>query len=321
MLKRAVYIGVVIMGACCIFVFFPILRGKLNHKQAEYVMRISVILPHSDQGYWTSVAKGVEEASNMVDADVKISIPQLNYNVPQMTELIKRASAAKVDAIIVQGIQNEEYLTALKQAADNGAQIILVDTDVANLDDYLYIGTDNYNAGVLIGEKAVEMTGGKAKIAVISGEENYPNLEERYTGLQDAIRKYPAMELICLLYDQYDTLTVMQNYYMIINTYPEVDTIICIEGTGGQTFGSKLTVKNKYVSHMLSFDLSDDSRIGLQNDVLDGMVVQQSEKMGKLAILQAVKYYETGAYSSDKIYTDVEWITATDLDEEGAYEP
>lgn len=58
-------------------------------REPELPMRISAILPHNDYGYWTIVADGMHDADLRLPVDVKIHIPDLNYNVPQMTELIR----------------------------------------------------------------------------------------------------------------------------------------------------------------------------------------------------------------------------------------
>ena len=115
---------------------------------ADWPLRISAILPHDDQGYWTTLGAGILERAGELEADAKIVTPQLNYNISQMIELIRQATAAQVDAIIVQGIEDPDYLRALEDASDAGVQVVMVDTNVAETFPHLYVGTDNYAAGV-----------------------------------------------------------------------------------------------------------------------------------------------------------------------------
>ena len=65
------------------------------------ITRVSVLLPHFDDGYWTLIEEGIEqsgaELKKNCGMDIKILKPQLNYNIPQMVELLKQQIAAKVD--------------------------------------------------------------------------------------------------------------------------------------------------------------------------------------------------------------------------------
>ncbi|MBC5582349.1 substrate-binding domain-containing protein [Anaerofilum sp. BX8] len=282
-------------------------------------MRISAVLPHNDYGYWTTVAEGVMEAGARLPVDTKVYLPQLNYNVSQMTELIRQQTAAQVDAIIVQGIEDETYLAALEEARGQGIRIVFVDTDVPDFPDHLYVGTDNYQAGRRMGEQLIQVTAGKARVAVLSGAPGYPNLELRLDGLRDAVQDEEGIVIVRVEYDQYDALTVMEKYHLIQQEAPDVDTLVCIEGTGAQTLG-QLAGGTSSFQHILGFDDSDDGLAGVQSGLIDGLLIQQNRLMGARCVEELSRWNETGAYSEEQIHTDVRWITAQDLDEEGNYE-
>ncbi len=289
----------------------------------ETLLRISVILPHKDDGYWSLIEEGflAAEADHLNEVDVQVYTPQLNYHVGQMIELINRQAAAKVDAIIVQGIDNEEYHEALQKAADIGIQIVLVDTDMEDFPFHLYIGTDNRDAGIKMGEELVKITGETAMAAVLSGEENYSNLAERYEGLLEVTDEYPGIEIVRLDYDKYDALTVMKLYELIQQENPEVDTLVCIEGTAGQTFGTVFKAPQEEYAHILTFDYSQFTREGIRNGVIEGTMVQDTFQMGYQAVEEIIRHEETGSYTKEKIYTPVYWYSREDLAEEGRDEP
>ncbi|MFT3983277.1 MAG: substrate-binding domain-containing protein [Lachnospiraceae bacterium] len=298
-------------------------NGAQENRDYETLLRVSVILPHKDDGYWSLIEEGflAAETDHINEVDVQVYTPQLNYHVGQMIELINRQAAAKVDAIIVQGVDNEEYHAALQKAADIGIQIILVDTDMEDFPFHLYIGTNNRDAGVKMGEELVKITGGEAITAVISGEENYPNLAERYEGLLKVTDQYPGIEIVRLDYDKYDALTVMKLYELILKENPEVDTLVCIEGTAGQTFGTVFKAPQEEYAHILTFDYSQFTREGIRNGVIEGTMVQDTFQMGYQAIEEIIRHEKTGSYTEEKIYTPVYWYSKENLAEEGNDEP
>lgn len=318
--KKIQCIALVIM--CLSILYFGVHMESVEKMKEKNMIRVSVVLPHSDDGYWSNIEKGIleGEADYSDRVDVQIHIPQLNYNIDQMVELIKRQTAAKVDAIIVQGNENKEYVDALIGARNQGIQIVLVDTDILIFPPHLYVGTNNYEAGVLMGEKLAEITGGEAKVAVLSGEAGYANLQERCQGLAAISEKYPLIEFIRLDYDNYDGLTVMNKYNEIHGENPEIDTLVCVEGTGGQTLGAVFKEEQSEYQNIVVFDITEETQKGLKNGIVDGIVSQDTNQMGYQAIKEIVKYMDEGKYSNNCIYTKTGWIASETIEEEEAYE-
>ena len=274
--------------------------------QGVGTMRISAILPHNDYGYWTIVADGMREADKQLPVDVKIHLPDLNYNIAQMTELIEREIAAQVDALVVQGIEDPEYIAALEKAKAQGICVVLVDTDLTSFQADLYVGTDNYAAGLEMGNRLVEVTEGESNVVILSGSEGYPNLEERLQGIRDVVAAYPKIQIMRVEYDQYDAMTVMEKYYLVLRENPEIDTLVAIEGTGGQTLGQMASTA---FDHVLVFDDTEESIKGLKNGVFDGIVGQQNYEMGKICVEELYRWFTGDSFDEEKIYTSVNWVT------------
>ena len=270
------------------------------------ITRVTVILPHFDDGYWMLIEEGIEQSGEKLKKscgmDIKILKPQLNYNIPRMVELLKQQIAAKVDVLVVQGNEDEEYIDTLKEAWSEGIQIICVDTDIKSFPEHLYIGTDNYEAGKMLGEELINVTDGEANVALISGEPGFSNLEERLEGLQDAVKDYPKIHLGDVQYDDYDGLTVMKMYYQ--NT-EGADTIVFLEGTGGVTISSQFKQRDDQYEHILGFD----AFYGVISGAIDGIIKQDTNMMGEQVVEEIANFIRNGEYSSETVYTDTQWLT------------
>ena len=216
---------------------------------------------------------------------------------------MKQQIAAKVDVLVVQGNNDEEYIDTLKEAWSEGIQIICVDTDIKSFPEHLYIGTDNYEAGKMLGEELINVTDGEANVAVISGEPGFSNLEERLEGLQDAVKDYPKIHLGDVQYDNYDGLTVMKMYYQ--NT-EGADTIVFLEGTGGVTISSQFRQRDDQYEHILGFD----AFYGVISGAIDGIIKQDTNMMGEQVVEEIANYIRNGEYSSETVYTTTHWMTA-----------
>lgn len=273
--------------------------------------RVSAILPHHDDGYWSFIGDGILDAAKNLPLDVKIDTPNLNYNVEQMTELILQQVAAQVDALIVQGIDDPEYIAALETARAQGIGVVLVDTDLSGFQADLYVGTDNLEAGRQMGRRLIEVTGGRANVAILSGDVGYPNLEQRIQGIREAIRNCPDIRILRIEYDKYDAMTVMEKYNDIRKSNPEIDTLVGVEGTSGQTLSQ---LKESGFRHILVFDANDESISGLKNGLFDGIMCQQNYHMGQVCIQQLNQLFTDGSFSQEKIYTSVDWMAREELE-------
>lgn len=308
LMKRMVMIAMLI----CAVLLSGCAAAEQEPANGAETMRISAVLPHNDYGYWTIVANGMRDADKRLPVDVKVQLPDLNYNVSLMTGLIEQEIAAQVDALIVQGIEDPDYIAALEKARAQGICVVLVDTDLTSFQADLYVGTDNYAAGVEMGKRLVEVTGGKANVAVLSGSPGYPNLEERLRGIQDVTASSNGIQILRVEYDQFDAMTVMEKYYMICRETPQIDTLTAIEGTGGQTLGQMASVD---FEHILVFDDTEETIQGLRNGVFDGIIGQQNYEMGVICVEELYKWFTSGTFTEEKIYTQVNWITLENLEE------
>ena len=297
-----------------------IANNDLSQAAGSWPVRITAVLPHADQRYWTDVGNAVAEQAQQLGADAKVVTPQLNYNVPQMVELIRQAIATQIDALIVQGIDDAGYRAALSDAVAQGILVVLVDTDLPDDFDHLYVGTDNYAAGVQMGEQLIEISGGQAVVAVLSGAPGYPNLDERVAGLRDAVADCPGIEIRRVEYNEYDSLTALEKYNLILQEDPDVDTLVCVEGTGGQTVGQMISPENCPLEQILVFDLSEETLQGVENGLIDGVLLQQQSEMGRIAVKEIMRCLEQGSYSGTVHYTPTAFYTAQQLKEGAADE-
>lgn len=296
-----------ILVAC---VFTGMLSGCISNQQpvtdTADVLRVSVILPHEDDTYWGFVKSGIEDhlsEAKQGGVDVKILIPQLNYNVQQMTDLIKKEIAAKVDILVVTGSQDKNYIAALQKAAHECITIVSLDTGFEDgVSESLYIGSDNYAAGKLMGEKLAGLMGGKGSYSIISGDTGYNNLEKRIQGLKDVLAAYPDISLYEIQYDQYDALSAVADYYTMANA----DALVCVEGTGAHAIEKVIGTGNKKFRYIIGFDVADR----IQEGIINGIVIQNQYTMGEKLIEQLLYYKEHRSFESKQIYTDIQWVDA-----------
>ena len=116
----------------------------------------------------TSIQEAVEKSGNkflLVTAGEETGV---SIQVNQVEDLI----AKKVDAIVLNPMDGKAVVPVLKKAQAAKIPVIVVDSSVEKGNEGLYIsyvGTDNFNAGKMAGERMVKELGGKGNVLIVRG--------------------------------------------------------------------------------------------------------------------------------------------------------
>lgn len=293
----------ILLGSGCV----PV--SKKDDSTREPPWRLSAVLPHEDQAYWCNMAEGMQEEAALHNVDLKVRIPPMNYNVEQMTDLIRQEIASHTDALLVQGIDDPDYKAALLEAQEAGIQVALVDTNIQELPDHIYVGTDNYQAGRTMGDALLKQTQGTVNAVIISGDVGYPNLEERIRGIQDAVGESGRVRILGVEYDYFDSITVLERFRYILKHYPEVNTILAVEGTGCMSLGMSLDEMPDPLNCIIGFDSCPESLMGMEKGIVSGLMLQDSREMERKAVELLADGLETRNMAYGEYYTDSGYLS------------
>ncbi|MGI9860621.1 substrate-binding domain-containing protein [Moorella naiadis] len=131
-----------------------------------------------------------------------------------------------VGAIFLDPVDANAIVPAIKKANQAGIPVFTLDGNAAGGDIVSFVGTDNVQAGRIVGEYLAKRLNGKGKIAVI----DYPLVTsclERVQGLKEALANYPDIKIIA---EQKggtvtDALKVAETW---MNQYKDLDAIFAI---------------------------------------------------------------------------------------------
>lgn len=114
-------------------------------------------------------------------------VAPVKADAPSQVEVVEGLIEKKVDGIAISCNHPDALTDVLKQAIDAGIKVSTFDADSPDSGRYFYAGTQNYEAGKICGEKMVELTGGKGRVAQLTGILGAFDLEARMEGFKDAI--------------------------------------------------------------------------------------------------------------------------------------
>jgi ribose transport system substrate-binding protein len=154
------------------------------------------------------------------------------YSPQEELEAFQKAVAKHPAGIAVSPARPELFKDAIDAAVKSGIPIICVDTDAPESHRILFVGTDNYQAGLISGQRLAELIHGKGLVAVITIPGQL-NLDERVRGITEALKKYPGVKISRTLDDKGDPRTANDQISALLEAKQDIDGIVCVEAAGG----------------------------------------------------------------------------------------
>lgn len=147
---------------------------------------IGLITKQEENSYWVTMREVAEATADEENARLVAVTGSSDTDVETQREAIEQMVADGVDGILLAPTDSTALLPEIEAARDAGVTVIAVDTPVAPMDATdAYFGTDNFEAGRLVGEYAaarVAELGLEPRIAMLNLAPGISSGEERRDG-------------------------------------------------------------------------------------------------------------------------------------------
>lgn len=102
-----------------------------------------------------------------------------------------------VDVVIISPYDYDACVTAAQVCVDAGIPVVLAKGTIANMDIVdTYVGSNDYNAGVMEMEYIADLLGGKGNIVIIEGPTGVTGAVLRNDGINDVLEDYPDIKVL-----------------------------------------------------------------------------------------------------------------------------
>ena len=321
-------LGIIIL--CCVFailsyftfvsaekVFNSDFQPPQTSAPNEEQYRLVLITQELETPFWDKVGEGAIKQAQKEGVSLEVWGSYGN-NQDDFLKKIEIAIHSKMDGIIVQGLDTEEFKSLTKvKSASSGIPIITVANDVP-VEESLrktYVGSDQILAGKMIAKQLISDMGQSGKVIILGESEQEYHQRQRLQGIQDVLKGYPNVET--LYAETTDTKEqVIAATQDLLNQLPDVDAFIAVNANNAgamiQEIGRRSQVEPY---HIYSFDDGPESLSLLNQGKLDGMIEQSPEKMGELSVNLIMKYLTdvTVPLNMDGYLTDIRIVKATDM--------
>ena len=285
-----------------------------GEKQARY--RLVLITQELETPFWGKVGAGALEEAERVGASIEVW-GSYGKNREDFLKKIEIAIDSKVDGIIVQGLDAEEFkqLTKVK-AAFYGIPIVTVANDVPMADSLrrTYVGSNQYLAGQLIARQLLSDMGSTGKVVLLGDSRREYYQQQRINGIYDVLKEYPNV-----LTEYAETTDAREQVISatqdLMNRLPDVQAFVAVNANTAEAMIQEIGRRSRVEPyHIYSFDDSHDSMSLLKQGKLDGVIEQSPETMGRISVNLMTEWLsgETVPLDSNGYFTEIRMLKAAD---------
>ncbi|HET7550891.1 MAG TPA: substrate-binding domain-containing protein [Gemmatimonadaceae bacterium] len=171
----------------------------------------------------TGAEKAAEELSKEHGVNVKINwLTPPSENAELQAQRIAQAVNSGSNAILVSASDAGKITGAINEAVDRGVPVMSFDSDAPDSKRFSFYGGDDHAMGSQVMSELAKQMNGKGKIAILSGNQNAPNLQKRVQGVLDEAKKYPGITIVNTFYTIETPQDAAAEVLRAQQAYPEI---------------------------------------------------------------------------------------------------
>jgi ribose transport system substrate-binding protein len=252
--------------------------------------------------FFDTVTRGAEDeiAESGKNIELIVRAPDKG-DVNQQIEIMENLINLGVDGIAIGPSDSDALSPYIDKAIAAGIPVLTFDTDAPNSQRLGYVGTDNYEAGKLLGQAVADLNPDAKVIGSISVPTQL-GLQQRVQGAKDVwAESYPNIELLDMRSSGGDPAVTLSNIEDMVKTYPDFDVLIGIDAQGGPAA----------VSAWKALGLGDKQAV-----VFDDLpAVVQGIRDGQITVAISQFEYQWGAEIINKLWDATHGETVPDFTE------
>ncbi len=265
--------------------------------------------------YWNFAHAGTRAFEKKTGIQVTFREPAKG-TVAEQNQIIEDLVTEGYNGIAISVIAPNDQIRTLDSAA-RSLNLICVDSDAPKSNRLMYIGTMNYNAGLLMGKEIVKLLPKGGQVAIFVGNLAARNAARRLQGIEHVIKGH-SIKIVAKKEDNQDYARARSNAENVISAFPNLSLMCGLYSYNGALAAAAVKAAgDKGKIKVIAFDQDPDTLKDIQSGLINATVVQNPFMEGYLSCkyLQAIcaKGMKAVPASAD-LDTGVQIVDAKNLD-------
>ena len=261
---------------------------------------VTLVSKSTQTEFWLSVF--AEAAATEYNLKLNIIGPDTEEDYETQNQMVADAVSEGAEAIVFSAIDYENNAAAIDAAAKEGVKIVAIDSNVDSEAVSTYIGTDNYAAGQMAAQAALERVKTPLKVGIVNYDISSANGQEREQGALDAFADSGRAEVVSVINTLAEASHAQMDTATLLAVHPEINVLLAFNeptSVGAAQAIEQLGLCNSVF--LVGFDSNVATVDGLQEGSVDALIVQNPYAMGYLGVESAYKLLTGQVGSMERI--------------------
>ena len=250
--------------------------------------KVVLVAKSTQTEFWLSVFAGAQAAAAEYNVELTTMGPETEEDYETQNRMVAEAVAEGAEALVFSAIDYENNAAAVDAAGQAGVKIVSIDSGVDSDQVGTYIGTDNYAAGRMAAQAALEGVEGELVVGLVNYDESTANGQERERGVRDALTESGRARVAASVTTLVEAGRAQTDTADLLRNNPEINAVIAFNeptSVGAARAVAELGLSDEVF--LVGFDSNVATIDGLQEGSVDALIVQNPYAMGYLGVESA----------------------------------
>ena len=202
--------------------------ARAQEDPAASKLKIAFIAKSYANPVFVAAHRGAQDAAREWSTEKGVPVEVLvltptGENPAQQAERIAGAIVDGADAIAIAASDAALVTKAIDEAVAKGVAVMTFDVDLPDSKRFAYYGADNKSAGEEIIEELSRLLGGSGKVAILAGNPDAPNLQQRVAGVKAAALRHPDIEIVGVFHHPERPLDAAAEVLRVNEAHPDIE--------------------------------------------------------------------------------------------------
>jgi ribose transport system substrate-binding protein len=238
--------------------------------------------------FYITMNCGAQAEAKKLGASLNFQGPN-EFSADQQTPIVNAVAAKKPDAVLIAPTDTKAMYAPIKQLADGGSKVVLVDTTLEQADLAVsQIASDNEGGGREAASTLAKLIGGSGKVFVVNVKPGISTTDLRAKGFE-AGAKEAGLDYIGQQYSQDDPAKAASIVKAILASNPDLKGIFATNLFSAEGAASGLKEAGKLGDvKIVGFDAGPKQVQDLKDGLVQALIAQRPAQIGSLGVQQAV---------------------------------
>ena len=258
----------------------PLLSCGSQHGSDEryFFVTTNVKLP-----YWQSAGSGFIQEAKQWKLRADFVGPD-TYDPKAELDEFRKAVEAKPTGILVSAADATLLKDDIDKAIAAGIPVLTVDSDAPTSKRLFFIGTNNYQAGLIGGQRLAKELHDKGNVVMFTMPEQ-ANLQDRLRGYRDSLAAHPQIKITQVVDIKGDPRVAFDTSTQMIGKGKDrVDAFVCLEAQAGKEVATVLDGNKVTGKVIVAMDTDPDTLDWIKKGVIAATISQKPYTMANVGL-------------------------------------